>query len=149
MPNFLEHPGLLFVLATVLPLVSFLLIFLASGGWCIARRYRNSPGMEGLYQLFGGDKPGKTPALIALAAIGLAFVCSATGFVLHYKEEVDYHHEHEELHKAAHDLEFKKGLTQDKKAREKLEEEVQAAEDAVQEREKTWEKRRAEAWKGT
>ena len=41
MPNFQAHPGYLFVLATLLPLASFLLIFLASGLWCILKRYRS------------------------------------------------------------------------------------------------------------
>src|SRR5947207_1655040 len=74
-------PAYWFVIATLLPLASFVLIFLASGLWCVARRYRDAPGMEQLYQLTGGDKPGPTGAYVALSAIALAFVCSSIGFV--------------------------------------------------------------------
>src|SRR5262245_13298635 len=78
---FAENPGYWFVVATVLPLVSFVLIFLASGAWCLAWRYRESPGGAVWYRLFGGDRPGPVPAYVALAAIALAFVCSAVGYV--------------------------------------------------------------------
>src|SRR5262245_36620124 len=131
MPNFFERPGFLFVLATVLPLVSFLLIFLASGAWCLARRYRTAPGMEGLYQLFGGDKPGKTPAFLALAAIAVAFVLSMTGFVLHYRDLLKYHHAREPIEHEIADLGFQKNLARDKAAREKVAEEIDAKEDAL------------------
>ena len=77
------HPGWLFVTATLLPLLSFVLILLASGAWALLRRYRDDrPGVERLYNLFGGDKSGRTAAYVATAAIGLAFVLSLTGFIL-------------------------------------------------------------------
>ena len=150
MPNFFERPGFLFVLATVLPLVSFLLIFLASGVWCIARRYRTAPGMEGLYQLFGGDKPGKTPAFLALAAIAVAFVLSMTGFVLHYRDLLKYHHAREPIEEEIkHRKDFQIKLALDKAAREKVAEEIEAKEDALAEVDKDWERQRAEKYKGT
>ncbi|HBI45115.1 MAG TPA: NADH-quinone oxidoreductase subunit L [Planctomycetales bacterium] len=77
------HPGWLFVTATLLPLLSFVLIFLASGAWALLRRYRDDHvGIEQLYHLFGGDKGGRLAAYIATAAIGLSFVLSLTGFIL-------------------------------------------------------------------
>ncbi len=77
------HPGWLFVTATLLPLLSFVLIFLASGAWALLRRYRDdSPGIERLYNLFGGDKSGRTAAYVATAAIGFALILSLTGFIL-------------------------------------------------------------------
>src|SRR5262245_49629177 len=85
--DFEGNPGYYFVLATLLPLLSFVLIFLASGAWCLAWRYRESPTGAQLYQLFGGDKPGPVPAYIALAAISLAFVFSAIGFVQYLRQE--------------------------------------------------------------
>src|SRR5258707_6789700 len=87
MPDFEPHPGYWFVAATLLPLASFVLILLASGLWCIFHRYREAPGMEGAFQLVGGDKPGWLPAYVALGAIALAFVCSAIGFVLFMFDE--------------------------------------------------------------
>ena len=79
---FQVHPGGLFVAATLLPLLSFVLLFLASGAWCLCRRYRDDhPAAEKLYQLFGGDKGGRTAAYVATAAIGLAFVLSLIGFL--------------------------------------------------------------------
>jgi NADH-quinone oxidoreductase subunit L len=77
------HPGWLFVTATLLPLLSFTLIFLASGAWALLRRYRDDhAGVEQLYLLFGGDKGGRTAAYVATAAIGLAFILSLTGLIL-------------------------------------------------------------------
>ena len=52
MPEFLEHqPGLLFVIATLLPLASFLLILLTFGLWCVFRPYRDTGWGNGLYNL--------------------------------------------------------------------------------------------------
>ncbi len=77
------HPGWLFVTATLLPLLSFVLILLASGAWALLRRYRDDqPWVEQAYRLFGGDKGGRTAAYVATAAIGLAFVLSLVGFIL-------------------------------------------------------------------
>lgn len=143
-----ERPGYLFVVATLLPLFSFLLILLASGAWCLARRYRELAGVEALYRLFGGDKPGKTPAYIALAAIFLAFVCSLTGFIHYYAEHHEHHHAVQHLEEEIHKLEFSFKAA-DKEQKEKLHEEIQGKESAVQALEQDWEKRRAEAWKGT
>jgi NADH-quinone oxidoreductase subunit L len=148
MPNFTERPGLLFVLATLLPLVSFLSIFLASGAWCLARRYRDSVG-DGPYNLFGGDKPGKLPALVALAAIFLAFLCCVTGFVLYYKDHHDHHHAVEHLEHEIEDLEHEYKLAKDKEAKEKLHEDIKAKEDAVVALEKDWHKTREKKWQGT
>ncbi len=151
MPNFEAHPGYWFVAATALPLASFLLIFLASGLWCVFRRYRETPGMEAAYQLVGGDKPGKLPAYLALGAIALAFVCSAIGFVLFMKDE------HDELlvprHQLAHQvaaLEEKYKAEKDPKAREKIHEEIEDLEKTFYEKDETaWNVSRREKWKGT
>ncbi|MBI1918013.1 MAG: NADH-quinone oxidoreductase subunit L [Planctomycetes bacterium] len=81
MLDFASKPGLLFVVATLLPLASFVLILVA---FAIRTALRSSPeGSIGqqLYQASGGDVPSRWPAWLATAAIGLAFVCSATGFV--------------------------------------------------------------------
>jgi NADH-quinone oxidoreductase subunit L len=144
MQIFLERPGYLFVLATLLPLVSFLLIFLASGMWCLARRYN----LQGMYQLFGGDKPGKLPAYLAIGAIGLAFVLCAAGFVLYHRDEAHHHHAVEDLEQEISKLETDLKRTSDRKEKEKLGEELHAKEAAVVELEKAWEKERDEKWRG-
>src|ERR1700687_5786176 len=115
MPGFLEHhPGFLFVIATLLPMASFVLILLSfavpSG---LRKSPEGSPG-ETIYQLFGGAKPGRVPAYVATAAIGLAFVCSLVGFVLY----VSNHAEH-----AAHELMLESKLVKSKDAVHHLEEE--------------------------
>jgi NADH-quinone oxidoreductase subunit L len=76
-----ERPGLLFVVATFLPLLSFALILLAGMAWALACPYRNTKLGESLYQLFGGDGGGYTAPVVATAAIGLAFVFSFVGLV--------------------------------------------------------------------
>jgi NADH-quinone oxidoreductase subunit L len=75
-----EHPGLWYVLATLLPLASFVVLLLVGGVRCFLRGNRTSAG-DAIYQLLGGDNPRKLPAYIATAAIGLAFLCSLAGFV--------------------------------------------------------------------
>ncbi len=56
-------PGMLYVIATLLPLLSFVLLFLGGKRW-----------------------PGKTGAYIAIGAIGGAFVCAAIGFITYLTE---------------------------------------------------------------
>src|SRR5205807_586061 len=87
LPNFQEHPGLYFVAATLLPLVSFVLILLAKFVWGVLRPYRDDPGVAPAYHLFGGDVGGPTAAYVALAAIAGSFVLSAVGFVLFTRDQ--------------------------------------------------------------
>ena len=83
MPNFNETPGLLFVVATLLPLASFLVLFLLSGLWALARRY----GWEKTQEALGSEAAGKGAAYVAMGAIFLAFLCSLTGAVLFFDEQ--------------------------------------------------------------
>src|SRR5262245_55092926 len=93
MPDFTEHPGLLFVLATLLPLVSFVVLLLAGALRTALRPHRQSGGFPAaLYNLLGGDVTGRGPAYVALGAIALAFVCSFIGFVL-FLHDSSFHHE--------------------------------------------------------
>jgi NADH-quinone oxidoreductase subunit L len=88
LPEFLrERPGLLFVAATLLPLLSFVLILLASAAWAAVRPHRDSPLGDALYNLLGGDRRGRTAAYVATGAIGLAFVLCLIGFI-------DFHNDH-------------------------------------------------------
>src|SRR5687767_3346653 len=75
MPNFNEAPGLLFVVATVLPLASFLIMFLLCGVWALARRYE----WEGIQEALGNESASKGAAWLATLAIGVAFLCSLAG----------------------------------------------------------------------
>src|SRR5262249_54467362 len=108
MPDFQTHPGYFFVAATLLPLASFLLIFLASGLWCLARRYREAPGWEAIYELTGGDRAGKRPAYIATAAIGLAFLLCLYGGILHTQRQSRHHHVLEDAEAQITELEGRK-----------------------------------------
>ena len=151
MPNFQAHPGYLFVVATLLPLASFLLIFLVSGLWCMFRRYR-SPALEGAYQLVGGDKPGVIAPLVALGAIALAFVASLTGFILFQAEQHHYHHDREEVEVELKTVESKlKGISRsaDEKEIKAAKNEVRAKKAEIEALDKTWQERRASGWSGT
>ncbi len=75
-----EHPGLLYVAATLLPLASFTLILFAAYARCALRPYRESPTCGPIYDFFGGDAPGRVPSYFAIGAIGGAFVLSVVGF---------------------------------------------------------------------
>ena len=72
-PSYLAvHPGVLFVIATLLPLASFVGIFIWFGIWSLARRYHDTRLGEQLYRLTGGDVPRRGPAYVATAAIDFA-----------------------------------------------------------------------------
>jgi NADH-quinone oxidoreductase subunit L len=85
-----NSPGLLFVVATLLPLASFGVLLLWGGLRWVLRPYARTEGpAAGLYQLLGGDVGGVAPAIVATAAIGLACVLCIAGFVLFL---IDHHH---------------------------------------------------------
>jgi NADH-quinone oxidoreductase subunit L len=87
MEVFHEHPGLLFVVATLLPMVSFVLLLLAGAKRCFLRPHaKTNPAAKILFDLLGGEVTGRGPAYVALGAIGLAFFFSLAGFV-HYLDE--------------------------------------------------------------
>jgi NADH-quinone oxidoreductase subunit L len=88
--DFQNHPGLIYVVVTLLPLASFVLLLLAAAWRSYLRSYRRSVAGESLYQLLGGDSPGKGGAYVATGAIGLSCVLSVIGlflFVLHHPDE--------------------------------------------------------------
>jgi NADH-quinone oxidoreductase subunit L len=101
--DFGAHPGHLYVVGTLLPLASFLIILLASGVRMALRPYRESEGpAASVFQLLGGDNP-KWPAYLATGAIGLACVLAVIGLVWlgqeHGEEKVEQtaatKHEHQ------------------------------------------------------
>src|SRR6516164_8461778 len=105
MPEWTEKPGLLFVLATLLPMVSFGLLFVVAAlRWGLRPYAKENSGANAVFQLLGGEVTGRGPAYVALAGIGLAFVCSLTGFVWFLSEVEEMHDlEHQLIHaKIAH-----------------------------------------------
>jgi NADH-quinone oxidoreductase subunit L len=81
--DFQEHPGNLYVLATLLPAASFLLILLGKALRTALWSSRDSGGLgEHLYRVLGGDKPSPVAAYLATAAIAGAFALSLAGFIL-------------------------------------------------------------------
>ena len=87
--NFRDHPGQLFVVATLLPLAAFLLILLAGAVWAALRPYQRNSSVRPLYDLFGGedeDRPGRgrLSAYTATCAIGIAFLFCAAGAVQYF-----------------------------------------------------------------
>src|SRR5437899_126372 len=89
--DFGAHPGLLYVVATLLPLASFVLLLLAGAVRAAARPLRDTELGGSLFRLLGGDTPSRTGAYIATGAIGGAFLFSLIGFVLFVR---DHAHEH-------------------------------------------------------
>jgi NADH-quinone oxidoreductase subunit L len=85
---FQERPGLLYVVATLLPLISFLALLLTGGMRALARSLR-------------GDRPngagrstGRSGAYVATGAIALSCVLCIIGFVTYYREHQGHaHHE--------------------------------------------------------
>ncbi len=77
-----DHPGTLFVTATLLPLLSFVLIVLASGAWALLRRYRDDHAwVEQALPRLRRRQGRPHRRLRRPRSIGLAFVFSVAGFV--------------------------------------------------------------------
>src|SRR5215472_16664750 len=94
--DFAGKPGLLFVIATLLPLASFVLVLVYFG---VRAALRSSPeGTLGasLYQAMGGGHPLRWSATLA---IGLAFACSLVGFIMYASEAAKIEALHEDAHK--------------------------------------------------
>ena len=86
--------------ATLLPLLSVVLLLLAGFLRNALRSARNSGGLgQILFHLLGGEVTGRVPAYIATGAIGLAFVCSLIGFVVFLAD--DHQAGHKKDHAAA------------------------------------------------
>ena len=54
--DFQNHPGLIYVVVTLLPLASFLLLFLGAAWRSYLRSYRRTGAGETLYQLLAGRR---------------------------------------------------------------------------------------------
>jgi len=136
MPEFLQsNPGYLFVVATFLPLASFLLVLLSFGMWCVFRPYRDTEYGAVLYHLFGGDAPGRTPAYFAVVAIFLAFLCSIVGFGLYTAGF--YHVEKKE--KEVKDIRASLARPENADKKKELEEQEKKAEESLAEVKTAWE----------
>jgi NADH-quinone oxidoreductase subunit L len=92
-----RHPGLLYVAATLLPLLSFLVLLLTGALRTALRPKAAEPRARGsaLYELLGGGVPVKGGAYVATGAIALAFVLSLIGFIL-FTGDYNRSHSHEE-----------------------------------------------------
>ena len=88
--DFKQYPGHLFIVATLLPLLSFILILLAGAVWSALRPYQKKPAIKPLFDLFGGDEErpnrGRWAAWTATGAIGLAFLLCLSGGIRYFQE---------------------------------------------------------------
>jgi NADH-quinone oxidoreductase subunit L len=89
--NFGENPGNLYVVATLLPLLSFVLLLLVGAVRALLRTNGGSTGEGSLYHTLGGDKPGKTAAYIATGAIAGSFVLCLIGFIMYSADQKSHH----------------------------------------------------------
>src|SRR5262249_20903977 len=87
MPSvFGEQPGLLFVVATLLPLASFVILLLAGGLRNLLRQFKNTEPCGALFNLLGGEVTGRGPAYVGLGAIAIAFFLCFSGMCLYLGE---------------------------------------------------------------
>lgn len=97
-----EQPGLIYVVATLLPLASFFIILLLGGIRNAARPYSRSGIGQKIYWLAGGDIPGKVGAYIATAAIALSFCICLFGMIWFFSDHpIKTDHGHGGSHAAA------------------------------------------------
>ncbi len=78
----MEHPGHLYVAATLLPLASFVLLLISGGLRALARAYRQNKLGAAVFRLMGGDKPSRLGSLIATGAVAGSFVLCLTAFIV-------------------------------------------------------------------
>src|ERR1700722_723846 len=76
-----ENPGMLYVVATLLPLASFVILLLLGGVRNAARPYKQSGIGQKIFWAMGGDMPSKIGAYVATGAIGLSCVLCLIGLV--------------------------------------------------------------------
>jgi NADH-quinone oxidoreductase subunit L len=142
-----EHPGWYFVAATLAPLLSFVLILLASAMWCATRPFRDTPAGAALFNLFGGEERGRTPAYVATGAIALAFVFSLIGFIRFTVQQSQFETEISKHEKALHQLRAQAEMIQGED-KEKAEESVEHEETQLKDVEDRWAKAREGMWSG-
>ncbi|HXG12515.1 MAG TPA: NADH-quinone oxidoreductase subunit L [Gemmataceae bacterium] len=115
---FLDHPGLLYVAATLLPLLAFLVLGLAGALRLAVRPRRPYEEPSALYRLLGGDTPGRTAAYVATGAIGLACVLSLIGFIWHARTFHDTEHQIHHLRHEIGELSHQRGKADELKEKE-------------------------------
>src|SRR5262249_4017080 len=142
LPDFLrERPGLLFVAATLLPLVSFLVLLLEAAIWAALRPHRDTRIGGALYDFFGGDHRGRAPAYVATGAIALAFVLCLIGAMEFIHHEEDFEAQIKEKETAIEALKTEVGRAKAEEQHE-AKEKLEAAEKQVADLERA----RAELW---
>src|SRR5262245_39367208 len=105
MPSvFGDQPGLLFVVATLLPLASFVILLLAGGLRNFLRQYKHTEPCGVLFDLLGGEVTGRGPAFVGLGAIALAFFLCFYGSCLYLGEYSTYEHSKKELNEKLGDI---------------------------------------------
>ena len=84
---FVDFPGRVYVLATLLPLAAFALMLGGGLVRALARPHRRAHAFaSSVYYLFGGDKPLKAGAYLATGTIALTAALAITGLTLFLKD---------------------------------------------------------------
>ena len=83
MDGFQSTPGRLYVVGTLLPLMSFAVLLVAGGLRALCRPFRQQGGTAAsVYWALGGDTPARGGAIFATVFMGLAAVIGIAGLVL-------------------------------------------------------------------
>src|SRR5262245_22784921 len=82
MPDWFRRPGFLYVAATLLPLLAFVILLLQGGLRNALRPYRDNTFCRPIYEALGGDRESAGSAYISTVAIGGAFVLCLIAFIL-------------------------------------------------------------------
>jgi NADH-quinone oxidoreductase subunit L len=99
-----HHPGLLFVAATLLPLLSFVLILLSFAVKTFVRTSAEGSAGAAIFRMLGGPAPGRAAAFVATGAIGLACVLCLIGFVIYVRGHASHEAEERKLETEIADL---------------------------------------------
>lgn len=82
MSYLIERPGLLFVIATLLPLAGATIMLLANGLRSLARGNREHPWFALVYRITGQDRPGRFGAYFAVSVMTLTCLVGLAGAAL-------------------------------------------------------------------
>lgn len=123
-----ESPGLLFVVATLIPLASFVILLLAGAKRAYLRQHKDNPTCKFFFELLGGEVTGRGPAYVALGAIALSCVLCVIGFVTYLSDTSHVHHERAALEEKIADKAKERDAEKDIEAKAKLKSEIKKLE---------------------
>src|SRR5947207_1108188 len=136
--EFREHPGLIYVVATLVPLASFVLLLLVGSLRAALRANRCGGVCDSLLRALGGDSPRRAGAYVARAAIGISCVLCLIGFIQYTSQHPELEEKKIALEKDIRKLHAQEHEAKDEQEEKKIEEKITGLEEKIDEIEGHW-----------